>query len=164
MLPTMKGLSRRAVVCALLTVPGATGSQRGVTGAEPDTREPWSAVLNRLDDTRSDAFTRGRPSLLRRVYVPGSRPLRVDTRVLHAYVRRGLEVDSVQLQVTAVEPLRHTPTEAVLRVVDRLAPVRVRVPGGTWTALPRDRSTERVIRLRRVGGAWRIAAIRRISG
>lgn len=174
MLSDMNPVQRTAVLCCLLLV--AAGCASGRPAAEQADPTPvaqhatsadrgpsdgrWWRVLRRLDRKREQAFTGGDVRLLRRVYTPGSQPLRRDARVLREYRRRGLRLDSARLRLTSVEPVHRTTRRVVLRVVDTLAPVRVRTEDGGWQTLPRDRPSEHTIALRRVGTGWRIAGIR----
>ncbi|HLR83450.1 MAG TPA: hypothetical protein VK059_00795 [Nocardioidaceae bacterium] len=128
----------------------------------PESR--WASVLQRLDDRRERAYVRGDPSLLDRVYVRGSAVRRADTRLLRAYVRRGLHVEAVPMRLRDIEVVSRRDRRVRLRVVDRLGVVRVRHAGGPWRALPADQPTEHVITLYRAGDDWRIARIARVAG
>lgn len=155
--------------------PGASGAAETASSASSETAATharatphphgrWARILRRLDLRRGDAFVRGDPSILGRVYVRDSRVLRADARLLRAYRRRGLELDAVRLRLRSVEFVRRGDSQVDLRVVDRLARVRVRAGDGPWHELPRDRPTERVVTLRRVRDGWRIAGVRRVAG
>ncbi|KHL09052.1 hypothetical protein CLV56_0299 [Mumia flava] len=125
---------------------------------------PWPERLAELDAARGRAFVQADASLLDRVYVAGSTERRADARLLRRYRDRDLELDQVRLEVRSVVVERRGDRTTVLRVVDRLAPVRVRSPGGRWTTLPADAPTERRVALRRTARGWRIAAIERLAG
>lgn len=175
MLSGMRQFVRSLAVCGALVagVACATPQPPAVAPADPTpvsravgggTHGHWWRVLHELDLLRARAFADGDAGPLKRVYVPGSSALRSDEQMLRDYLRRGLRFDAVRIRLASVAPVRTSRRTVVLRVVDRLAPVRVREPAGDWTALPRDVPTERTITLRRVGDAWRIAGIRRIAG
>ncbi|MGH3357855.1 MAG: hypothetical protein ACRDO7_03565, partial [Nocardioidaceae bacterium] len=183
MLFGMTTISRCATLCVVVpfVVGGcANGTSDRIESAPPSTvtaatdgRGPrasppppgrWAAILHRLDRRRDRAFTRGAPSLLGRVYTPGSEVRRADARVIRAYRRRGLEVSAVRLRLDTVDVMRRAAQQATLRVVDTLEPVRVRTDGGAWRALPGDRPTERLITLHRLDAGWRIAGVRRVAG
>jgi len=120
----------------------------------------WRAVLASLDRHRLRAYAKGRPQLLRRVYVPGSQIIRRDRRMLTAWIRRDATVSGVRLRVLYVRRLASAGAAVRLRVVDRMAPATAVLPGGRRVALPRDLPTARMLVLTRAGGRWRIAASR----
>ncbi|MBW9206313.1 hypothetical protein KV097_10180 [Mumia sp. zg.B17] len=124
----------------------------------------WMDRLAVLDDGRSAAFVRADPSLLDDVYAPGSAQRADDERLVRDYAARGLEIDDVRFEVLGFGVESATGTRAVLRVVDRLEPVRVRRPGGSWRLLPRDGATDRRIVLVRTSVGWRIATVHRLAG
>lgn len=181
MLSGMNPLLRTVVLCCLV-LPAATCCAHGPPVTEradptPAARQVarqvatdhapatghWRRVLRRLDRRRERAFTDGEVARLRQVYAAGSPLLRRDARVLREYRRRGLRLESARLRLTSVETVRQTSRRVVLRVVDTLARVRVRTPGGRWRVLPRDRPSERTIVLRRSGTGWRIVGIRPVG-
>lgn len=121
----------------------------------------WRPVLDRLDANRTQAYATGRPQLLRRVYVPGSRVLFRDRQMLSAWTSRNATVSGVRLRVLDVRRLRSVGPSVRLRVVDRMTPATAHLhPGVGRVALPRDLPTRRVIVLRAGPQGWRIAASR----
>ncbi|TNC47371.1 hypothetical protein [Mumia zhuanghuii] len=124
----------------------------------------WMDRLAVLDDGRSAAFVRADPSLLDDVYVPGGRLRASDDRLVREYAARGLEIADVRFEVLRFGVEQASEARAVLRVVDRLEPVRVRRPGGAWRTLPRDGPTDRRIVVVRTPVGWRIEAVRRLAG
>lgn len=162
--------------CVVLALGGIAGCAPGVTEAAEPGATPavaaasptgggrWARVLRDLDRRRERAFVRADPSMLGRVYLRRSQVLRADARLLRAYRRRGLELDSARLRLRSVTPEHRSGRRLTLRVVDRLARVRVRAGEGPWRTLPRDRPTERIVTLRRTGQGWRIAGVRRVAG
>lgn len=124
----------------------------------------WADRLALLDDGRSSAFVRADPSLLDDVYAPGSRLRAQDASLITKYAARGLEIADVRFEVLRLRVESASPRRTVLRVVDRLAPVRVRHPGGTWRTLPRDGPTDRRVVLVRTPVGWRIETAFRLAG
>jgi hypothetical protein len=121
----------------------------------------WRGVLHGLDRHRTRAYAQGDPALLSRVYLPGTRVLAADRRMLAAWIDRGATVSGVRLRVLRADRLGRTVgAGARLRVVDRLGPAVAHLPDGRQRALPRDRPTERVVVLVRTRHGWRIAASR----
>jgi hypothetical protein len=114
-------------------------------------------VLDRLDAHRARAYATGRTRLLNRVYLPRSRVLATDRRMLGAWTRRGAAVSGARLRVLDVSRLPSPGRSVRLRVVDRLAPATARLDGER-IALPHDQPTEHLIELRRTPVGWRIAS------
>lgn len=121
------------------------------------------AVLREWDRDRSEAWRRGSPQALARLYVAGSAAGRADRALLAAYAERGLRVTGVVLQRAAVEVESATAGRAVLLTTDRLAGATAVGPQGT-VPLPRDGWSRHRIVLRQVGGRWRVAALQEVSG
>jgi hypothetical protein len=97
---------------------------------------------------------------LRSLYVDGSAAGTSDAALLRAYLRRGLRVEEMRMQLLAVEVLREERRLLRLRVTDRLAGA-VAVGEGTRVPLPRDAASTRVVELRRAPGEpWRVATVR----
>lgn len=137
---------------------GPPGETSAKASAEPSAAGPRE-VLADWDEQRSAAWAQGDVAALRALYVTGSRTGRVDTRMLAAYVDRGLRVETLATQVLAVEVLDEKPDELTVRVTDRL--VGGVVTGDeTSTPLPRDRPTTRTLSLRLVDGVWLMAGAR----
>jgi hypothetical protein len=125
----------------------------------------WRPVLDRLDAHRARAYATGRTRLLTRVYLPRSRVLATDRRMLGAWTGRGAAVSGARLRVLDVSRLPSPGRSVRLRVVDRLAPATARLGGGERIALPLDQPTEHLIVLRRTVDGWRIAsASSRLTG
>ena len=122
-------------------------------------RFPASDVLRGWDLARSQAFGEGDVAALRRLYVEGSAAGTSDARLLQAYLRRGLRVEGMRMQLLALEVLRQEPRRLLLLVTDRLVGA-VAVGQGTRTPLPQDQASTRVVDLRREDGTWRVASVR----
>ena len=105
-----------------------------------------------------------RLAVLDDVYAPGSGQRTDDERLVRDYAARGLEIDDVRFEVLRFGVESASGARAVLRVVDRLEPVRVRRSGGAWRTLPRDGATDRRIVLIRTPVGWRISAVHRLAG
>jgi hypothetical protein len=154
-----------ATACAAPAGPRPVESVE-TTAARPPSR-PVSVeaieLLRSWDQRRADAWSRGDPRLLRPLYTPGSAAGRRDRAMLRTWAGRGLAVRDLRTQLLAVRELGHTTTTWTLLVTDRVAGAVAVGPGVRWP-LPRDQPTTRVIRLRRVGGDWRVAAVRLGTG
>jgi len=136
------------------------GDAGGPVVAAPAASFPASDVLRRWDRARGRAFAEGDVDALRSLYVPGSAAGTSDVRLLRAYLRRGLRVAGMRMQILALEVLHEEPTRLRLLVTDRLTGA-VAVGAGTRVRLPDDQASSRVIELRRTAsdGAWRAAGV-----
>ena len=142
----------------------APGGGRPVEPVEgpvaPGADAPATAVLRSWDAARSRAFAAGDTDALRRLYVEGSPAGRSDVRLLRAYLRRGLRVEGMRMQVLALEVLDERGRRLRLRVTDRLAGAVAVGPGARWP-LPRDRASTRDVELRRdPAGEWQVRSVR----
>lgn len=108
---------------------------------------------------RSRAFAKGDVRALRRLYAEGSAAGTSDVRLLRGYLRRGLRVEGMRMQVLALDVVREDPGRLLLRVTDRLTGA-VAVDRGSRVRMPRDRASTHVIDLRRTGGRWLVASVR----
>ncbi len=117
------------------------------------------AVLRDWDRSRARAWAEGDVRALRALYERGS-PVGVrDVAMLRAWLRRGLRVEGMAMQVLAVELRRRTDRRIVLVVTDRLSgAVGVRPRSGERVALPRDGPSTRRLVFVRPGGAWLLAS------
>jgi hypothetical protein len=140
----------------VVAVPAVSGPPEGEWDCAAACRR-WRAVLDRLDAHRARAYATGRTRLLNRVYLPRSRVLATDRRMLGAWTRRGAAVSGARLRVLDVSRLPSPGRSVRLRVVDRLAPATARLDGER-IALPHDQPTEHLIELRRTPVGWRIAS------
>jgi len=117
------------------------------------------AVLRAWDEARSEAWWRGSPRALRRLYVVGSESGRADRALLTAYAERGLRVEGLTVQRAGVRVTQATDDRLVLVVTDRAT-------GGTAVGeagrvvLPRDDWSTRTVVLVREDGRWRVAEVR----
>ena len=128
-------------------------------------RLPASDVLRGWDEARSRAFAEGDVAALRRLYVDGSDAGTSDARLLRAYLRRGLRVEGMRMQLLALEVLDRDPRRLRVLVTDRLTGA-VAVGHATRLRLPQDQASTRVVELRRTveGRPWRVASVRSASG
>jgi hypothetical protein len=170
-----RGLVVTTVVALLgLLLTGCAGSGSGESAPAPDPGRvgevtatdlaasfPASDVLRRWDRARGRAFADGDPAALSKLYVDGSAAGTADLRLLRAYLRRGLRVEGMRMQLLRVEVLHDDPARLRLRVTDRLTGA-VAVGRGTRLELPRDAASTRVVELRRpaAGAQWRVAEVR----
>ncbi len=118
-----------------------------------------SAVLHRWDRARARAYATGDVAALSRLYAPASAAGTADVRVLEGYLRRGLRVEGMRMQLLAVEELDRDGRRLVLRVTDRLADGAAAVGEATTVRLPSDTASTRVVELVRAGGRWRVASV-----
>lgn len=120
---------------------------------------PASDVLRRWDRARASAFAAGDVEALRRLYVEGSAAGTSDARLLKAYLRSGLRVEGMRMQLLSLEVLHEDAARLRLLVTDRLTGA-VAVGQGSRSRLPRDQASTRVVELRRTRGVWRVATVR----
>ncbi len=115
-------------------------------------------MLTAWDGRRAAAYSAGEPGTLRSLYVLSSSAGSADVRLLREYTAHGLRVHGLRMQVFSLRLL--VSRDGVLRivVVDRV--------GGGWVVgrrqcwpMPVDRPAERMLELRRVDGAWRVAFV-----
>jgi serine/threonine protein kinase len=154
-------------------------SVRSPAGATPTSRPPaaspaaragtdWRAVLQRLGATRARAFRRADPALLRRVYVPGVRPLDHDWATATRLREQGLRARGLRERVLIARLVgaRPDPEPAGARVqlmlVDSLSAYRiVDRRTGRLVALGAARPREVLrVSLTRTAAGWRIGAVR----
>jgi hypothetical protein len=167
-------MSRKALVVAVLvaavsTACGGTDSRAGtglpliepveIAAAKAPAGPPPVEVLRTWDAQRAEAWSRGDPRLLAALYTRGSVAGRHDVAMVRAWGARGLVVRGLRTQLLAVQELAHTGSTWTLRVTDRLVGGTAVGPG-VRRPLPRDGATTRIVRLRLVDGAWRVASVR----
>jgi len=147
------------------SVPVEGGSKTAPAADQPAPGEVsvtkrWRTVLARLDRVRARAYAAADPGLLRSVYVPGSRALRRDRRLLAGYARRGLHVRGLRTDVEDLRVRAHRPGHVVLLVRDRVAAGTV-AGSGHRRPLPADDLDSRLLTLQRPDrGVWLVAAVR----
>jgi len=127
----------------------------------PDTAVslPAATVLHAWDRRRARAWASGDADALAELYVPGAAAGHADVALLRAYLRRGLRVVGLRMQVLALSVLVHRPRRWRLKVTDRLARA-VAVGAGGRVPLPRDMASTRVITLvRSRNGRWRVSDV-----
>ncbi|HEY0904822.1 MAG TPA: hypothetical protein VGE14_13130 [Marmoricola sp.] len=117
-------------------------------------------VLSSWDRRRADAWADGDLRALRALYAPRAAAGSADVALLRRYLRRGLVVRDLRMQLLAVRVLAARPRVLLLVVTERLAGAHaVRVGDGTTRRLPGTSAVERRIVLRRVDGRWRVARV-----
>lgn len=126
------------------------------------------AILRDWDRARARAWERSDPAALRALYVPGSAAGRADVVMLRRWAERGVRVESMAMQVLAVELRRRTPDRLLLVVTDRLVVRRAVVvgssgPGRGAVGVPRDEPDRRLLELRRAGRRWLLASVRGVG-
>ena len=118
------------------------------------------AVLRAWDERRAQAWAAGDTAALGGLYVDDSAAGAADVRLLQHYVRRGVVVPELRMQVLQASVLVDRPRRVVVRVIERLASREVRV-GAHVVRLPLDSADVHVVDLRRVRHTWRVAAVSR---
>lgn len=152
-----------AVLGCLLAVgvawrPAGEPAGSSVASPAPDRVAPL-AVLAAWDRSRAEAWRRGDPVALTRLYVAGSAAGRADRSLLAAYAGRGLRVAGLLMQRAEVRVVTATDRRLALVVTDRLVGGTA-VGAGHRVALPRDGWSTRTVVLVRGGGVWRVADVR----
>ena len=119
------------------------------------------AVLHDWDARRADAWARGDPTALSRLYASGSSAGIADGRLLQRYRARGLVVRGLRMQVLRARVVVSRPDRLELEVTDRLsAATAVRVDDdAVGRRLPVDRPSTHELVLRRVDGSWLMVSV-----
>lgn len=131
-----------------------------VPSAEPRSSDDLAdalGVLRAWDARRAAAWRAKDPAVLRALYVPGSSALAGDLALLRAYADRGLVVRRLEAQVFAAQVLHRSPRVLRLRVHDRTS-ATVRGGSGQESVRVSD-PAQRILELRRIGAAWRMASV-----
>jgi len=118
-------------------------------------------VLHAWDRRRAAAWAHGDAASLGQLYVSGSRARSADLALLRHYTGRGLVVSGLRMQVLRARVLVDRPWVLVLEVTERLATARA-APAAALTAsraLPAGGVTTHLLRFRKVGAAWLVAAV-----
>lgn len=121
------------------------------------------AVLRDWDRARARAWAAGDVPALRRLYLPGSAAGAADVAMLRSWLRRGLRVTGMSMQVVAVELRRRSLRRIVLVVTDRLVGAVAGSGAGGVRELPRDAETTRRLDLRKVRGRWLLASAQEVG-
>ncbi|GEB13445.1 hypothetical protein [Pimelobacter simplex] len=140
----------------------AAGGAPAVAGAGAEVRA--LAVLHRWDRARARAWARGDPAALARLYAPRSRAGQRDVAMLRAWLRRGLRVEGLRMQVLDAALVVRDRRRLVLVVTDRLAGGLAvgradPSPRTGRRALPRDRPSARRLVFLRVAGRWLLSSV-----
>ena len=154
---------RLLLCCALLLVLRATPP---AAAASPDggSSTRWAlGVLHAWDARRAEAWSRSDAQALRHLYVDGSVAADHDVSMLRAWRARRLVVRRLRTQVFAVRVVRSGRGVLVLRVLDRVTGGEI-TGRGAVRPLPTTTPVRREVELRRIGGTWRVAGVRALSG
>lgn len=117
-----------------------------------------ASVLRDWDVAREAAWAAGDPVALGALYVAGAQAGRRDVRLLASYAARGLRVTGLRFQRLAARVLVDDGAVLRLDVVERLMSATVHGSAGV-RRLPAGQPVRRLIELRRVQGAWRVARV-----
>lgn len=124
--------------------------------AAPD----WTAVLDRLDAARSQAFATGNAAALSAADAPGSRLLGSDRAALQHLVGSGRRARGVRHVFRQVDVTSYDERRATLRVVDELAAYDVVDSSGRVVARAAARPAAAfVVTLVQTPEGWRLAAV-----
>lgn len=134
--------------------PGPAGTP--VVAGEPPAGARAHRVLLAWQQARADAYARGSVQRLRDLYLGGAG--RVDVQLLRGYLRRGLTVEELTVQLLGLEVLDQSPGRLRLRVTERLARA-VAVGPAARQVLPRSQPVTRVVVLVRRTDGWRVAFV-----
>jgi hypothetical protein len=112
-------------------------------------------VLADLDATRAEAYLRGDQALLEGAYAAGAPAGDRDAASLAVLIEDHRRVEGLSLTPTTIAPLQVTPDQAVLRVVDTMAP-HVLAQTGTGAKETKPGRGERTwtVILHRSGPEW----------
>ena len=162
-IPRLLLLALLTLACTGLGIGMVMLSERGlaepsdpVPAAAPVTEGPV-AVLREWDRRRASAWAAGDVADLRSLYVPGSTAGERDAACLSRWLDQGMRVRRIETQVLRVRVLEERRDGVVLAVTDRVA----RAETTSGLRLPADAPSTWRIRMRRVDGEWRVAAVRR---
>ncbi|WP_418063279.1 hypothetical protein [Pimelobacter simplex] len=141
---------------------GADAGLPAVAGAGAEVRA--LAVLHRWDRARARAWARGDPAALARLYAPRSRAGQRDVAMLRAWLRRGLRVERLRMQVLDAALVVRDRRRLVLVVTDRVAGGLAvgradPSPRAGRRALPRDLPSTRRLVFLRVAGRWLLSSV-----
>ncbi len=150
------------LVAVLTAACAGTGSALvepvGTTAAKAPAAPPPVEVLRSWDARRAEAWARGSPRMLARLYTSDSVAGRRDRAMLRAWADRGLVVRGLRTQLLAVHEVVRTRSTWTLKVTDRLVG-GIAVGVGIRRALPRDGATTRTVWLRLLDGRWRVSGV-----
>ena len=79
-------------------------------------------VVRELNNARSEAFAKGDPSMLCKVYVPTSETLQADLELMNLYDRRGVRAQGFQFQMESVTLVSQEAGRVILEITDALPP------------------------------------------
>jgi hypothetical protein len=127
--------------------------------SHPPVAPPAVELLRAWDAERADAWARGDPGRLSRLYTRGSRAGRRDREMLRAWTDRDLVVRELHTQLLAVRELGRSRSTWTLQVTDRLSG-GVAIGPDVHRTLPVDTATTRTVVLRRLHGRWLVASVR----
>jgi len=121
-------------------------------------------VLRGWDQRRAAAWAAGDTGALARLYVDDARAGAADVRMLRRWVRHGLRVQGLSMQVLSLTVLARAPDSWRLRVTDRVAAADVVGPGAEGTLvdpeMPPGAARTRVLELREAEGTWQMVSVK----
>jgi serine/threonine protein kinase len=122
----------------------------------------WAAVLNQLDERRQDAFARGDPNALTRVYVAGSL-LQQDAAAMTQRVPTGCRIIGLRTSYSGVVLRVRTANLVLLTATARLASAAVVCGSSVREHTPVHGPVTMTLDLTPSGAEYRIAAIRLVG-
>lgn len=164
-LPTPRRRSRLLVLVACLLVARAAsgcaaGGPREQLAAAPavPARARVIDLLHAWDQARAQAYADGDVAALQALYDDGSKACAADVALLRAYRARGVTVQGLTRQTSAVRVVAASPHRLVVRLTDRLASA-VAVGPGWRRALPQSGFKTRDLVLVRTDEVWRVRSV-----
>ncbi len=125
----------------------------------------WAAVLSKLDDQWSTAFSTGDVDALRAVDASDSAALAGDRALLQRYVEAGASARGLRVERLSVSAVSVVDDRVVLRVIDRIEPYDIVDGGGAVlrTEPGRGDTAWRItlVRTDPADATWRIASVAR---
>jgi eukaryotic-like serine/threonine-protein kinase len=126
----------------------------------------WAAVLGRLDQQWSTAFSTGDVDTLHAVDASGSAALAGDRGLLQRYVDAGVSARGLRIERLSVSAVSVLDDRAVLDVIDRIGPYDIVDAGGAVlrTEPGRGNTAWRITLVHNdpADAAWRIASVARV--
>ena len=143
----------------------STGAEDPAPAEHAAAETDWAAVLSKLDEQWSTAFTTGDVDALRAVDASDSAALAGDRALLQRYIEAGASARGLRVERLSVSAVSVVDDRVVLRVVDRIQPYDIVDAGGAVlrTEPGRGETAWRItlVQTDPADAAWRIASVAR---
>ena len=143
----------------------STGAEDPAPAEHAAAETDWAAVLSKLDEQWSTAFSTGDVDALRAVDASDSAALAGDRALLQRYVEAGASARGLRVERLSVSAVSVVDDRVVLRVVDRIQPYDIVDAGGAVlrTEPGRGETAWRItlVQTDPADAAWRIASVAR---